>query len=358
MNKPLIDHPRLAFLRHPAAHFAAASLSPAVFLLIGAVFGGFWALFGFLWITLFLSIADRLGRRFGKDRAAPEADIWLERLPLALGLLHFPMLLFAVFALTGGTGLGLGSWVLSFLGFGLWFGQVSNSTAHELIHRTDRWSFRLGMWIYISLLFGHHTSAHRLVHHRFAATADDPNTAQAGESFYAFLVRAWPGGFIAGYEMEKARQDGRPAWLQPYTVYLAGAAGFVLIIAAGFGIDGFLAYLLLCAHTQVQLLLSDYVQHYGLERQETGLDSYEPFGPAHSWDAPDLFSGLMMLHAPRHADHHLHPARPYTALELSPGGKAPLLPFSLPAMATLALIPYFWHRIMDRRLNTWKRQNS
>ena len=58
----------------------------------------------------------------------------------------------------------------------------------------------------------------------------------------------------------------------------------------------------------------------------------------------------MMLNAPRHADHHGHPARPYPALELSPGGQAPILPWSLPVMATVALMPGLWRRIMDPRL--------
>ncbi len=338
---------------HPVSRFAAASLSPVLFLLLGAGLGGYWAVLAFLWITVFVFAADRLARRLGLHQAAMVDDIWAQRLSLALAILHFPLLAFAVFALSGGTGLGVGPWLFCFLGFGLWFGQVSNSNAHELIHRSGRGRMRLGTWVYISLLFGHHTSAHRLVHHRFVATPDDPSSARAGESFYAYALRAWPGAFLAGYEMENALREGKSGGgfsLHPYTVYLAGAALCVLIVAAAFGFEGFLAYLLLCAHAQMQMLLSDYVQHYGLERAQTGLDAYEPFGPAHSWDAPDFVSGLMMLHAPHHADHHVHPARPYPELELSPGGLAPLLPYSLPVMATLALLPLVWHRVMDHRL--------
>ena len=153
--------------------------------------------------------------------------------------------------------------------------------------------------------------------------------------------------------METARRDGGQAKglnLHPYTIYLGGAALCLLIIGEAFGLFGLLSYLLLCAYAQIQLLLSDYVQHYGLLRQRSGIDGYEPVGPGHSWDAPDFVSGLMMLNAPRHADHHVHPARAYPALELSPAGSAPLLPYSLPVMATLALAPRAWHRVMDRRL--------
>jgi alkane 1-monooxygenase len=339
-------------LSHPVSRYGFAALSPVLFLGLGAALGGFWAFFGLLWITGVLCAADRIARRLGLRQAEAADDLWHRRLTTVIAAVHFLFLLLAVFALSGGTGLGVFGWFFAFLGMGLWFGQVANATAHELIHRTERWRFLLGMWIYISLLFGHHTSAHRLVHHRFVATPDDPNSAALGESFYAFLTRAWPDGFMAGYEMENALRAGRSetrTGIHPYTAYLAGGALCILVMAAAFGFLGVLAYLILCAHAQVQLLLSDYVQHYGLERRRTGIDSYEPFGPEHSWDAPDFASGLMLLNAPRHADHHAHPARAYPELELSPGGRAPLLPWSLPVMATLALIPPVWHRLMDGR---------
>lgn len=81
----------------------------------------------------------------------------------------------------------------------LWLGQVANPCAHELIHRTDRLLYRLGVLVYAALLFGHHASAHRLVHHVHAATPDDPNSARSGEGFYAFAFRAWTGSFRQGY---------------------------------------------------------------------------------------------------------------------------------------------------------------
>lgn len=336
----------------PDVRFATAALAPALLLSLGAFLGGGWAFLGFASITLFPGIADRLARRLGLDQATDPA-VDSERVALLVGALHFPLLALVLFALSGGTGLGPFGWAFTFLGFGLWFGQVSNATAHELIHRSTRLPFRLGMWIYISLLYGHHTSAHRLVHHRFAATPDDPNSAARGESFFQFLIRAWPGEFMAGYEMEnslRAGQARKGAELHPYTVYLAGGAAFLLLAGFGFGPGGLLSYLLLCAHTHIQLLLSDYVQHYGLVREKTGMDEYEPIGPEHSWDAPDLFSGLMLLNAPRHADHHLHPARPFDRLVLSPDGRTPLLPASLPVMATVALVPPVWQRMMDRRV--------
>ncbi|WP_432639606.1 alkane 1-monooxygenase [Albidovulum sp.] len=344
----------------PLSPFLLATLAPVPLLILAAVAGGVWSLPALLWMTLFLHIADEVAKERGRTGPDPLAATTADRLSVLLAAVHFALMLIGLWALSGGTGLGLFDGIATFIAFGLWFGQVSNSNAHELIHRSDRRLFGLGVAVYISLLFGHHSSAHRLVHHRFVATPDDPNTASEGESFYAFAARAWPGAFVAGYEMEKNRREkagltGR-AGLNPYAIYIGGAALALILVIWLFGLDGLLAYLLLCAHAQAQLLLSDYVQHYGLLRRDLPSGGLEPAGPAHSWDAPHAFSGLMMLNAPRHADHHAHPARPYPELGLNPVTETPRLPHSLPVMATIALIPPLWRRIMDRRLATLRRR--
>ncbi len=344
----------------PLRPFLAGTLLPVPLLILAATLGGLWSLPALLWMTLALHIADEIGRERGQTGPEPLAIASADRLSVLLAAVHFVLLLIALWALSGGSGLGLFDGTATFLAFGLWFGQVSNSNAHELIHRSDRRLFGLGTAVYISLLFGHHTSAHRLVHHRFVATPDDPNTAAQGESFYAFAARAWPGAFVAGYEMEKHRREKAGltglAGVNPYAIYLGGAALALVLVLTLFGFDGLLAYLLLCAHAQLQLLLSDYVQHYGLLRQELPSGGLEPAGPQHSWDAPHAYSGMMMLNAPRHADHHAHPARPYPELGLNPVTETPRLPHSLPVMATIALIPRLWHRIMDRRLESLRRR--
>ena len=62
----------------------------------------------------------------------------------------------------------------------------------------------------------------------------------------------------------------------------------------------------------------------------------------------------MMLNAPRHSDHHAHPARPFPQLSLPPGDAAPRLPRSLPVMACVACVPPLWRRMMDRRAAAWR----
>ena len=222
-------------------------------------------------------------------------------------------------------------------------------TPHELIHRSTHGLHRLGSWVYISILFGHHASAHPRVHHRLVAGPGDPNSAALGESYYRFARRAWTGSFAKGYREEtRLWQAGTaPWWQHPYVAYIGGGLGFCLGFWLIAGLGGLFAYGALAGHATAQLLLSDYVQHYGLRRQKLANGRLEPVGPGHSWNAPHWFSNYLMLAAPRHSDHHLHPTRPYPALELAPPDQVPTLPYSLPMMGFVALNPRRWRALMD-----------
>lgn len=330
--------------------FALAALMPVPLLLAGSLAGGAWPWIALCYMTVLIWGLDSLIARAAPD--APEGTEFpaADTLSVTLALAHFLVLAVAVAVLAHGD-LSWPERAGIFLGHGVFFGQISNANAHELIHRGSRALHGLGMLVYTSLLFGHHSSAHRLVHHVHVATDRDPNSARAGESFYLFAPRAWIGSFRAGLAAERALCARKPGRRNPYAVYVGGGAGIVLAVALIFGARGVLDYLLLCLWAQTQLLLSDYVQHYGLRRGADARGRAEPVGPGHSWDAPHPLSSLMMLNAPRHSDHHAHPAREYPALRLGALTPArPVLPYALPMMATLALWPRRWRRVMGPRL--------
>lgn len=340
-------------MRNPMPLFAAVTLTAPLLIGAGAVLGGYWALAGLLWMTLLTASLDELvtatlpsveGDEF------PAAD-WLS---VILAAAHFALWFGVIAALSDWTGLVAWEKLVVFSAAGLFMGQVSNSNAHELIHRPGRFLRRVGRWVYISVLFGHHLSAHTLVHHVHVGTPVDPSTARRGENFYSFFARAWIGGFREGLKVENARfpRLNRAKWRHPYVAYMAGAA--LVLVAAGAigGIIGIATALCLAAFAQLQLMMSDYVQHYGLSRRKLDNGKYEPVGSRHSWNAPHAMSSALMLNAPRHSDHHAHPARPYPALRLD--HEMPMLPYALPAMACVALYPRKWRRIMDPRVADWQ----
>ncbi|MCU0802406.1 MAG: alkane 1-monooxygenase [Rhodobacteraceae bacterium] len=334
----------------PMTLFAAASLAPLPLFAAGLWLGGPWVLAVFLYMTAFAALMDQALPFVAGDAEEGSEFPAADALLVALAIGHLAAFPTVVWAIAGESGLGFWEKAGLFLGAGLWFGQVSNPMAHELIHRGNRWLFRLGALVYVSMLFGHHTSAHRHVHHRYAASADDPNTARSGEGFYPFFLRAWTGSFMQGMKMENARGHA----IHPYVWYMGGGAAALALGHALGGAGGVLVWLALALHAQVQLMLSDYVQHYGLQRARRADGKLEPVGPRHSWNAPHWFSSAMMLNAPRHSDHHAHPARPYPSLRLPAAADAPMLPWPLPMACTLALIPPLWKRAMRPHLRPWR----
>ncbi|MDK3071862.1 alkane 1-monooxygenase [Sedimentitalea sp. JM2-8] len=336
--------------------FALASLSPIPVLAAACLWGGGWTLLALLQVTVLVRALDRIGGIALPVRDDPAARRFAQGLNVTLGILHFPLLALGVWSFAGAADHAFWQTGATVLALGLFLGQVSNSNAHELIHAPGRWTRRLGAAVFTSLLFGHHASAHLRVHHVHVASDADPNSARAGEGFYRFLPRAWIGSFAAGWRAEtvaRARRVPPPSVpSHPYVAYCGGAA---LTVSAAFvlaGWAGVLSLMGLACLAQVQLLLADYIQHYGLRRHRRADGSLEPAGPEHAWNAPHWYSAAMMLNAPRHSDHHLHPGRRFPALDLD-RQSMPVWPWSMPAMARLALVPVLWRKVMNPRVAHW-----
>ncbi len=323
------------------ALFTCATVSPLVLLALALVWGGVWVWLALIYMALVSVALDTLVTATRdaaeSDAEFPGADGLLVGLAVA-GLIALPLVVRGV---AGHGEMGLLARTALFLAGSLWFGQVGHPVAHELIHRSGRFKYGLGVALYALLLFGHHASAHRLVHHRHVATTADPNSALSGEGYYHFLRRAWPGSFRAGLRAERALRGA--ARFYPYGLYVGGAGLGLAVGYAVAGWAGLLVWLALGLHFGSLVLLSDYVQHYGLVRvRQDG--RVVAVGPQHSWNAPHWFSSALMLNAPRHSDHHSHPQRPYPALRLEPD--APMLPWPLPVACLIALYPAVWRRRM------------
>lgn len=340
----------------PMWAFAGAALAPVLLFAAAVLWGGGWVWAALVYMGGLTTVLDQLLPMVETDAPEgaefPAADALLVVAGLsALGLMALCMLALHRPELSGWDKAAL------VLTAGFWLGQVAHPAAHELIHRSDRRLFRLGVAVYAAMLMGHHASAHRLVHHRHVATPDDPASARAGLGFWRWLPRAWAGGFFAGLQAENALRSRSVHGLDthPYRVY-AAISGLALALAAVLGgAWGVLVWLALGCHAALQIELSDYVQHYGLRRATLPDGKPEPVSARHSWNTAHWFSSALMLNAPRHSDHHAHPSCPYPALRLP--ADAPRLPWPLPLACLIAMIPPLWHRAMRPHLAAWRAGN-
>ncbi len=336
-------------------------LLPVPFLALGPVLGGSWALVALIYLSIFAFLADEAliaNTDVGYNHSKFDTHL-ADVVPVLLGITHFMLLPQAILAISTG-GFGIGEKLLIFLSFALFFGTISTANAHELIHRPDHLRHSLGRWVFISLLFGHHTSAHLAIHHRHVATPLDPNSAPLNQGFYRFFNQAWIGSFRSGLAIENVRLNKlahpgiHPS--NPYVAYFAGAFVFLALAYVLAGKAGVATYIAFATLAQIQLLLSDYVQHYGLRREIQPDGKYEPVTIQHSWNAPHVFSTALMLNAPRHSDHHAHPSIRYSELRTRATEGAPVLPYSLPVMSCIALYPRAWRKLMNPKVADWERR--
>jgi alkane 1-monooxygenase len=279
-----------------------------------------------------------------RDRSAPSRpSAFAETLPV-LYLALFVACLAATAVRVAGGAAGWPYLLAAALSLGS-VGGVAVCASHELLHGTDRrrrWVGRVGMWL---VGYGHFEIAHLNGHHRDVGTLEDYSTARRGESLYGYLRRAIPSCFR--FAVAEARRNG---WTwpsrHPASPSVSLALSLALALAAGVAAGPeFVVVLLVQAGIAIGLLEStSYVEHYGLVRT-TRAGRTERFRADHSWDSDHALSNDLLFRLPRHADHHLHPARGFARLEVRAGARS--LPAGYPAMILLAMVPVAWRRAMD-----------
>jgi alkane 1-monooxygenase len=233
-------------------------------------------------------------------------------------------------------------------------GGIAISPAHELGHRTDRWSW-LGRMSLAQTFYGHFNIEHNRGHHRQVATPPDPASARYGESFYAFWPRVVFGSIRGAWNLEadRMRREGRRVLnrrnktLQAWAMSI-GLWGYA-ILYAGFDIIPFLLVQAVIGFSMAEMV--NYIGHYGLLRQKLPNGSYESVKPEHSWNSNFPVSNLFLFNLQRHPDHHCNPHRPYQVLRTV--DESPNLPFGYAPMLMLGLIPPLWFRFMNPRVEAF-----
>ena len=297
----------------PMRLFSIATLTPAALLGMAAIYGGWWILAAVVFLTALTACLDEMVHHITPPTPEVEFPV-AARLSILLGLAHFVVLALVVDALANQS-LGIFAKGGLFLSAGFFFGQVSNSNAHELIHRGSRIAHRLGKWVYISLLVrAPHIGACAGASPAMWRPLRGPVDLAARRKLLPLCVlRAWRGSFRKGL-------DGRNRTAKPHrcAAYLPpplrqpmslGAIGFILALRRLIGgIKG-----------AADLRGAGRFRH--LATAPLGLrPALRPDAPHDRWQGrarrPRAIAGTarigsasaVMLNAPRHSDHHAHPS--------------------------------------------------
>jgi alkane 1-monooxygenase len=241
---------------------------------------------------------------------------------------------------------------------GLAVGGISGSQgitfAHDLGHSRRRLDRALAWVLMGSVGYAHFMVEHYRGHHVRVATAADPASARRGESLWRFLPRTLAGSWRSAWALEAARlQRHGLRWRHSVLAWaLASQAVLACVLLWALGPKALLWWVVQAAYAVFLLETVNYVEHYGLQRRVLADGRAEPVAAHHAWGADALLTNCVIANLQRHADHHLHPGRPYAELQPLPG---PQLPTGYAGCLFLAAWPRLWFRLTAPRLAAWDR---
>jgi alkane 1-monooxygenase len=128
-------------------------------------------------------------------------------------------------------------------------------------------------------------------------------------------------------------------------------AALVIIILFFFGWTITLLFIVAALIGGLLLESVNYIEHYGLTRNETGDHQFERVQPHHSWNSNHIIGRLMLFELSRHSDHHYLASRKYQILRSY--DNAPQMPTGYPGMILLSLVPPLWFKVMNNQMKKY-----
>jgi alkane 1-monooxygenase len=335
-----------------------------VVIVAGAWMGGPWTFLPLAIIYLAVPIVDAIaglnpGNPGAEDLDRLSGNPWFRAITWAWVPTQIALIAWALrFVSTGDASLLETAGVT--LSTGVTTGAIGITFAHELVHRPGKWERGLGEVLLASVSYPHFAIEHVFGHHRYVATPQDPATARYGETLYRFLPRTLLGSVRSAWQLEAARLRRRRramrSWSNRFVRYGATQLAIYGGVAAVLGLPAALALGVQALVAIAMLETINYVEHYGLVRQQVGPDRYEPVMPWHSWNSCHRVSNWLLINLARHADHHMAASKRYQVL--SHLGDAPQLPAGYGTMLLVALVPPVWRHMMDPRVEAWRREHG
>jgi len=191
---------------------------------------------------------------------------------------------------------------------GILCGSFGINVAHELGHRVNRYEQTLAKFLLLTSLYMHFFTEHNKGHHTRVATHEDPSSARKGEWVYLFYFRTIIMGFVSAWEIannESRKKNGTAfSWKNEMIQFQLIQGAFLFLIYWFFGFFVLTCFLGAALIGILLLETVNYIEHYGLQREQLENGRYERAMPAHSWNSNHVVGRLMLFELSRHSDHH------------------------------------------------------
>lgn len=242
---------------------------------------------------------------------------------------------------------------------GIMCGVIGINLGHELGHRLNKVEQLIGEILLLSSLENHFLPYHNRGHHHNVGTPNDPATARKNELLFVFWFRSQIGSYLQAWQIEKERLSIQKLTFFHYTnrmiIYTFLHITLLSSIYFIFGLKVLLAFLLAAIIGILLLETVNYIEHYGLVRQQKENGTYERVRRWHSWNSNHVLGRIVLFELSRHSDHHYKADRPYQLLESHE--ESPTMPTGYPGMMLMALVPPLFFKVMNNRVEAARNLN-
>lgn len=237
------------------------------------------------------------------------------------------------------------TWLFAAVSLGATGGILAINASHELIHRKSVWQRRAGGFLLAGVCYGAFKIEHVRGHHLWVATDKDAASAKRGQLLYSFMIKSMIGTIANAWRLEKDKPLLKNEFWRLNGLSVCVGAG--LYFATGW--SGLGLFLIASLVAIIELEIINYIEHYGLNREQEPNGRFIKVTEQHSWNVNTPIANTFLFNLQRHSDHHMNAGREYLALRDMPD--APRLPGGYGAMVLLAMVPPLWFKVMDKALD-------
>lgn len=323
---------------------------------IGIYIGSFWSYAGVVFAFGILPILEILFPTDEKNYTEAEIEIKLNNrffdILLYLNVFIVYGILFFVLQKVLTTELSLTEIIGTILSLGIVLGSNGINVAHELGHREKLYERILGKILLIPSHYTHFFIEHNHGHHLHVSTPEDPSTAKYNQTLYAFWIQTVVGTYLKAWQIQKKLNQIENSsffslkndmfWFTIIQI------SYLILVYLFFGNIGVIVALLSGIVGFLLLETINYIEHYGLKRNQLASGRYERVSEKHSWNSNHILGRIMLYELTRHSDHHYKSQKKYQILEYH--DVSPQMPFGYPTSMVLSLFPPFWFAVMNKRI--------
>lgn len=335
------------------------ALLPAVAVAVSFLSTGLWTWFAVCFVFIFIPILELLlgnGGKFGKDDPSENASSnFLYSLVLySIVPIHLFFIAWYILFAHHIDSHSFSDFLGRTFAMGIMCGAYGINVAHELGHRQTKFDQFLAKLMLLTSFYMHFFIEHNRGHHKFVGTKEDPSTGRINEPVMFFWVRSMFFVWVSAWklEFERLKRLKLPKFhpsnqmLQFQIIQIA----FLLAIYYFEGWDAMLSMWLAAFIGAILLETINYIEHYGLTRNQLGNGMYEIVNEMHSWNSNHFIGRLLLFELSRHSDHHAKTTKKYQELNSIPN--APQMPTGYPGMMVLSLFPPLFFKIMNPRVQS------